>query len=509
VADSPLKRLLVQSSHYSLASLFTMVAGLVTFPLLTRIFSVADYGAMNLVAATLTVSVALGKVGVQHSILRYQSEISAGKRPFTLAQLYSTTLLGMMGTALAVMAILIAATQLAPARWLGDPRLRGLFAIASLLVVVQVVESALINFLRSAQNTAALMKYQVMKKYLGLAIILVAVLVISRSLTAFYSASVLSEALAVLALALFLFRRDGRPAPSMTQFSRPLYLELLGFGIPMMIGYELSGIVLAVGDRYVIDGTIGEAPLGLYSAAYNLCQYVQAVVIASVGQAIMPIYMQMWDQKGVGETSAFISRSLRSYVLLGAPVIAGLAAVGPELLPSLASDKYASAALVLPWVIAGMVVDGTNSMVGAGLFIHRKTRTIMSIVLSCAALNLALNLILIPRIGILGAAIATLVCYAATALAMAIAGRHLLPVALPWATLARAGLASLAMYGSVIYVCPGRHLLTVGVRAALGGLVYGAVMALIDPDARALGVKALGRLRRSGSGSASSGGTEP
>jgi O-antigen/teichoic acid export membrane protein len=497
VADSALKRLLVQTSHYSLASLFTLIAGLVTFPLLTRIFSVAVYGQMNLIAATLSVAVALGKVGVQHSILRYQSEISAGKRAFTLPQLYSTTLLGMFGSAVLVTLALIIGVQVVPVRWLGDSRLRALFAIASLLVIVQVVESALINFLRSAQNTAALMKYQVAKKYLGLGLILLAVVWISRSLTAFYTASVLSEGLAVTALGLFLFRKSEHPAPRLANFSRPLYVELLGFGIPMMIGYELSGIILAVGDRYVIDGLMGAAALGLYGAAYNLCQYVQAVVIASVGQAIMPIYMQMWDRQGVTETATFIARSLRTYVLLGAPVIAGLAAVGPELLRSLASDKYASAAVVLPWVIAGMVVDGTNSMVGAGLFIHRKTRTIMAIVLSCALLNLGLNLILVPRIGILGAAIATLVCYAGTALAMAIAGRHLLPIALPWATLARAGLASVAMYASVIYLCPGRHLLTVGVRAAVGALVYAILMVIIDVDARSLAAKALGRFRRS------------
>ena len=179
---------------------------------------------------------------------------------------------------------------------------------------MQVVESALTNFLRAEQRTTALMKYQIAKKYLGLGFILVAVLVISRNLTAFYTASVISETLAlVVARRLVPSRRPSARARATADFSRPLYRELLGFGIPMMIGYELSGIILSVGDRYVIEGVIGEEQLGLYAAAYNLCQYVQALVITSVSQAIMPIYMQMWDQKGMDETSAFISRSLRTY----------------------------------------------------------------------------------------------------------------------------------------------------------------------------------------------------
>ena len=264
----------------------------------------------------------------------------------------------------------------------------------------------------------------------------------------------------------------------------------------MMIGYELSGIVLAVGDRYVIAGTIGETPLGLYGAAYNLCQYVQAVLITSVGQAIMPIYMKMWDERGVDETSAFITRSLRTYALLAAPVIAGFASVGPELLPALASEKYASAAPIMPWVIAGMVVDGTNSMLGAGLFIHRKTRVIMAIVVSGAALNIGLNLVLVPRIGIMGAAIATLVSYTGTALALRLAGRRLLPVPLPWMTVVRAAFAAGIMFLAIRHVLPGRRLLTAGVRPLIGAPIYLAIMTLIDADARAMMQKPIKRVLR-------------
>ena len=497
MAESALRKLLIQSSHYSIASVFSIISGLITFPLLTRIFSVADYGNMNLIAATISVAAAFGKVGVQHSILRYDSEIGAGKRPFTLPQLYSTAIIGMTATAVLVMVVFLVATQVVPVGWVGNDAVRPLFAIASLLLVVQVVESAFLNFLRSGQNTAAMMKYQVVKKYLGLGLILAFLFLISRSLVMFYSATVLSESAAVLALGIFLFRGGKRPIPSLANFSRPLYREMLGFGIPMMIGYELSGIVLAVGDRYVIAGLIGKTPLGLYGAAYNLCQYVQAVIITSVGQAVMPIYIRMWDEKGQAETSAFISRSLRTYVLLAAPVVAGIAAVGPELLPALASEKYASATPVLSWVIAGMAVDGANSMMGAGLFIHRKTRIIMSIVLSCAALNIGLNFALIPRMGIVGSAIATLVSYSVAACALATAGRRLLRVPIPWTTVLRAGVVAGIMYVAISRLLPGHRLFTVAARIGLGAPIYVVLMTLVDADARALVLRLLERLRRS------------
>jgi O-antigen/teichoic acid export membrane protein len=189
---------------------------------------------------------------------------------------------------------------------------------------------------------------------------------------------------------------------------------------------------------------------------------------------------------------------MRTYVMVAAPVVAGLAAVGPELLPSLASEKYAAAAVVLPWVIGGMVVDGTNSMLGAGLFIHRRTRTIMTIVLSNAALNIALNFLLVPHFGILGSAIATLVSYTFTALALASAGRRLLPVAPPLATLVRAGVAAAVMYVAVVRLLPGGRLGAVAVRAVVGAPIYAVIMALIDGESRELLQKGVQKFLRRG-----------
>ena len=498
MAGSSLKRLLLHASQFSFASLLTTIAGLISFPLLTRVFSVADYGVMSLIGVTVTIAVALGKLGVQLAVLRYHSEIVAGKARYTLQQLASTTLFGMLATGLAVAGLLLAATRLAPAGVLGGARVRGLLAIMCVAIVMQVVGSTLVNFTRAQMRTTLLVAYQVSKKYLGLTLILVAVFFVARDLTAFYVATALTETVAVVALGVVLFRRGGLPRPRLDGFSPPLFKEMLAYGVPMMFGYELSGIVLAVGDRYVIEALAGAEPLGLYAAAYNMCEYVQLVLIASIGQAIMPIYMQMRDQKGRDATAAFIDQSLRSYVLFGAPVIAGVAAVGPELLPALASSKYAGAAVVLPWVIAGMVVDGTNAMVGAGLFLERRTGRIMAIVMSGAALNIGLNLVLVPRIGITGAAIATLVSYTATSVLLAAAGRAFLPVTVPWATLARAGAASLAMYLVVGGVYAGHALLTVGVRAVIGATVYVASMWAIDPDARMMLHKILRRAPLSG-----------
>lgn len=480
------QRLLKQSSHYSLANLGVMLSGLVSFPIITRVFSVRDYGTMNLIAATLSVAVAVGKFGIQHSVVPFNSEITAGKSRFTLHQLYSTTVLGLFGMGVVAMLVLVIGSQLLLPLLKVPSRFCGLLTFASLIVLVEVTEAAFVNLLRAEHETAVLMTYQLAKKYLGLALILTAILVISSTLKAFYAATLIAEATALGALAAFMFRHHRRPWPRRDQFSVPLFRHLLDFGLPMMVGYELSGLALAVGDRYVIGALVGETPLGLYSAAYNLCQYVQGAVMKSISMAIVPLYVRIWDREGADATAAFLGRSLRVYAIIGAALTAGLAAVGPELLPALASEKYEGGASIIPWVIAGMVIDGATMIVGAGVYVQRKTKIVMVVIPACALLNVALNIVLIPRWNILGSAVATLVSYTATACIMGFASRRLLRVQVPWATLLRASLAAAVMYWLVVEIDMGQRWATMSLRTVLGAAVYAGLMLLVDSQARVL-----------------------
>jgi len=110
-------------------------------------------------------------------------------------------------------------------------------------------------------------------------------------------------------------------------------------------------------------------------------------------------------------------------------------------------------------------------------------------------LNLVLNIILVPRVGIKGSAIATLVSYALNSLALAIAGRQLLPVRIPWATILRAGSSAALMWLALRGLYPGHHFATIAVRTLLGAVLYGLVITLFDKDARGIMRQAANRFR--------------
>jgi len=480
-----IRKLLLHLSQYSLGSLLTAVAGLVSFPFLTRIFSVSDYGLMNLVSATLTALVAVGKFGLQHSVVRFGSSIHGGSAERNGEEVVSTVVLGMaaMGTLVAV--VWLAVVPHLTLVWSGDARLRILLGLVSALVVIQVVDSALTNLLRAQQRSGFLTTYQVVKKYVGLGLMIAALLLIRRDLYVFYSAQIALEAAGALVLGVVLFRKgSGLPRPTLAGFSMPLLKEMLRYGVPMMLGWELSGIILSLGDRYVIQTLLGPGPLGSYAAAYNLCQYVEVVLLTPWSLAIMPIYVRLWEEGGEGPTRTFLERSLHYYILLGIPVVAGMAAVGPELLTVLASDKYRSGASIIPAVVAGLVFGGAVPIVGAGVFIQKRTWLVARSVFLCALLNLGLNVVWVPAFGIRGAAIATLVAYAALLGLMMRTGSKQLPIRMPWGVVVRASGAAAVMLAVVTPLELGGSLGNVAIRVATGVLTYLLLIVLLDRTAR-------------------------
>jgi O-antigen/teichoic acid export membrane protein len=476
-----LKKLALHTSNYTLGSVLVTIAGLVSFPILTRIFTVEEYGILNLISATLLLLTGIAKLGVQHSIVRFYGEVKSGKRSVNLSQYYSTALFGMAAVAGIVTVVWAIASQLIPSSWWKDQRVTGLLLLTSVLVIVRSVDSCLSNFLRAEERSGLLNVYSTATKYVGLAAILFVLYYVARDLYGFYWATIATEVGAVVLLSVILFR--GRHY-SPREFSPELFRMMLVFGVPM-IGFELAGITLKIGDRYVIQAMLGSTPLGIYSVGYNLCEYVQIILISSIGQAIMPMYVRTWEERGEEETRRFVRQVLHFYLMVALPVIAGLSAVGADVLVFLASEKYRESATIIPYAVAGMAIDGMVVIVGAGLYIYKRTTIIAELVATCAVVNLLLNMVLIPYWGIVGAAVATLISYAALGLAVLWKSEKVMPISFPWASAGKFSAMAVIMYLAVAQVHVGNNIATLIAKILVGVLVHSAMVMVFDAQARA------------------------
>lgn len=430
----------VHAANYAWAEILATLAGLVSFPIVTRLLSVADYGVMNLVATVLGLAVALGKLGVQHAALRMHAQVAVGRSPRAMPRFEASVLWGMSATGLLATLLLVAGTGVVrSAGWAGEAVSLALW-IAAPLVVVRVVDSAVINRLRAEEASATLAWYGTARRYGSLVAAVTTLWLVQRDLVGFYAATLLAEVVALVAIVAWVYRGQGVPRPADTDPA--MFRGLVAFGLPMLVS-ELSTMVLVMSDRFIIQSTVGAQPLGVYAAAFNMCDYLRLALLGAMASAAYPRCMRLWEEQGEAALRAFLGRFMHTYVAVAVFMVALMVAVGGELMSVLASARYREGGVVAPWIMAGLAIQSVLTVAAVGLYLAKRTSQVMLTVLAASAISVAANLWLVPRMGMRGAAIVVLLVFTALGVAqMWLAQRHA-PVVWPWRPLL--GFAALAV----------------------------------------------------------------
>ncbi len=182
--------------------------------------------------------------------------------------------------------------------------------------------------------------------------------------------------------------------------------KAFAFSLPL-VPHLLSHWVLALADRFMIEHYLGIGAVGVYTAAYAFIEAVN-LVATSLNRAWVPVFTRAF---GDPAQRAFVGRTI-TYFVAGV-ALASLAAtiLASPLVHGLFGPGYAGAALVAPILGIGGIFQGLYYVYVGALFYQRDNRLLPFITGTAAIVNVGLNVVLIPRWGIAGAAWATLVGY--------------------------------------------------------------------------------------------------
>lgn len=458
-----------------------MLIGLVSYPILTRLFDVADYGMLGLVSATIPLFVGLGKMGLQHASMRFYSEVNTSESPWTHQQLYSTLYLSMLVAAVCVCALMHFVLPEVSA-WFPDvSSMMDLLMIASYLVIARVLESAALNLFQAKEQASRHAMYITAKRTLVLIATLGALLLIRVDLTLYFMTLLLIEGILISLLLLWSVpKKDIR----VRYCNGALFGAMLVYGVPML-GTEVSTSLIGVTDRYVIGVMLGIEGVGQYTSAFTLVEYAQAVITAALATSALPIFLRIDAENGRVAASEFISSALRFYAIAAMPLIALMAVAGESMLTFLAGSKYAAGASIMPWASAGLGVHGAFVLLASGLYLGKRTRLMFALLFATALANVILSLLLVPKLGIEGAAISTLICYVLCALAAYYFSRRVMTIRLPIAASLHALLSAAVMCWAVSMYTPSSPFLDLLFKGFVGMSIYIAAILLLNREMRA------------------------
>ena len=457
--------------------------------LLTRLMSPEDYGRYGLVLAAMTFFHSIAFTWLEAALARFYARAEAGDELATdLASAYAAF------AALAAASLVLGGLAITVLPLPADYKTLAGYALAA------VILRAALNLTMVARKAArevsrySLIEFFHISAAFGLGVMLVA----ATDLRA--AGPVIGMAVAAgIALAFDLPRMLARAKGGKPSWAQVRVFALYGLPISLSLVLEYA---LSTGDRFLIAGYLGAASVGVYGAGYGLANRTLDVIFVWAGMASAPLTIAALEHDGLQEARAMARKAFGLMALLGFPAAAGLALVAQPLAAVMTGPAFrAEAAQIIPWIaLAGLMNGIMTYYLHEAFTLSRRTGVMAAIMVVPALLNIVLNIILLPRLGLQGAVIATVLAYFAGLVLSAMAGRRYFPLPLPWGAAARTALACAVMAAGVMAVpwpqdWPALALLMA--EAALGAVLYGAAALVLDlAGCRQIAALALARLRR-------------
>ncbi|WP_400191295.1 polysaccharide biosynthesis C-terminal domain-containing protein [Hymenobacter sp. B81] len=311
---------------------------------------------------------------------------------------------------------------------------------------------------------------------------------------AFMGLYALNSLLAALYLA-YIGELHLRPSAAAWQV-RPLG-ELLRFGGFALLS-NVSGTIISSIDALMVGSAISLRATGIYTIAFFISTAL-TIPFRSLNKIAFPLLAQYWKDNDLPRMAAFYRSTTRLGTVLGCYLALGIGLNLDFIYALIGKPEYAAGATSVLLLLLGRLIDGITGVNGLIVVTSPRYRFDLLFNVSLAVLTVATNAWLIPRLGITGAALATLLSMTAINVARTwfvwqayrmqpFDGRILLVLALATAA------------GLLAWLVPPVHspLVTMLLRAAVLTAVYAPLVLAtgVAPEARAPLQKFLARLRR-------------
>jgi O-antigen/teichoic acid export membrane protein len=467
------KGLLTDMLKYLPAQIAPGLIGLVSMPIVTRLFLPAEYGHYSLATATVMVlSILFGWLPT--SVIRFYPTYVREGRP----GVFHATVMRLAGIVLAVLTVSYYAVLLVLKPRMPE-RLWFLLMLGGILFPATCVFNLLQWVLRARRRVGRYSAFAVWQSGAAFGLAMALIFGLGLGIDSLLLGAILSIVLVVPLQYRHVTdtRTDARPRRIDWQAGKAMFT----YGMPLVVG-NLAAWVLALSDRYLLGLLRGSVDVGIYSLSHNIADRSLMLLIGLFTMASTPIGMHIWEERGVQDSIRFVTGVARLYLLACVPATVGLSALSRLVVNILGGAAYADGYRIMPWVLFGVLLYGIQQLYQSGLLFHQRTGFITLATVVAGLVNVLLNVLLIPQYGYLAAGVVTLFSYAVLLLLIAWFSRRFFVWGFPWRSLFNAAVAAGTM-GVVVYCLDYRLGLSSVLRLLLctgaGVVVYaGALLAL-------------------------------
>ncbi|MEG3192359.1 oligosaccharide flippase family protein [Lysobacter sp. D1-1-M9] len=395
--------------RYSVANMLLLVAGVISFPVLTRLLDNTQYGVMGYFNTWVLIAVAVAKLGGQHAIIRFYPHDGDARQ-----QAHFSTNFVTLPMLLSLSLWTVVAAALAGWQWTGRAEFSGVFWCVVLIIPVMVVVSIVQAVVRASERSGLLMTTKVTGRGMELALVLGLVILVERSALSVFGGRLIA---ATLLLGYFVYWASRNLSFSRRTIDLAATGGALMYGLPLMAN-EFAAMSLVAIDRVLLkEITDDYATVGIYTIGYTLAMQVNLFMSATLSEAFVPVVNRIYGGEGDVGVRELKGRVLLPMTYASLGVAAMIVAVGKDVLVALAGADKAASGAVFVAVGTVMALYPLLDISGYGLLLRKRSMRVFSLTAGAAVFNIAANFVLIPIYGYMGAAWATVISYVALSIA--------------------------------------------------------------------------------------------
>lgn len=399
-------------------------------PIYTRVFSPTEYGMISLIMVAMALVSILAVLGLDSAALRWywETEDTADRK---------TTLASWVWCQIAVSslwALLVVVSSGWLARNLIERADAGLyFQLAAIALPLSMLRSVVVMWFRMQRRPWATIAYSLSTNSVSILAAVVLVVILRQGLKGVFLAQIVAAAVSI-AVAAFLLGDWINPWHVRWQRLR----EMLHYALPLAPA-GLAFWIVTLSDRYFVQFYTSTSEVGLYQVGSSLAAVI-ALGAHAFQKAWPPFALSIHKDADAKQVYANV---FLGYLWLACGATTALALLAPEVLRVVATQRYVGASTVVGLLALGNVMIGLRYIAAIGPAIMKTGWPVGWAAGIGAALHIALNFLLVPPMGKLGAAIATLLSQSAAMLYLFYRSQQLYLV--PYRFAPGAGLVALSL----------------------------------------------------------------
>lgn len=203
---------------------------------------------------------------------------------------------------------------------------------------------------------------------------------------------------------------------------------LLMFGLPLM-PHIVAGTMITYLDRLVVSSVLGANALGQYMVAMQIGMVIVAIT-EPLNKALAPWLFEQLSRQGMAVRRMIVRRTYQLFLAL---ILIGLVVslVAQQSFGYFIDERYEAARELIPWMVAGFVMQGLYAAVVNYLFYAERTGWLSLVSASAAIIGGFVSWLLVTNLGIRGAAISFTINSALLFILVWVVAERAVPM--PWA----------------------------------------------------------------------------